>query len=102
MVVVDKLPGQVENALWLHARVQQVGHPLLEDRRLAHPSTTGDRVHPRLINGEVRQDGVAVGDGQPLQFPELRIHGAEQRRIVEMQVVRGKARVDHCDLDNHP
>ena len=92
-MVIDQLSGQVEDALRVHAPVQQITHPLLEHRRFADPPAAGNRVDPRLIRRQMGEDGIAVRDGQTTQLSKLRIHVAKQVRIFEMKVVRRKAGV---------
>ena len=99
-MVIDQLPGQVEDALRGYAPVQQVGHPLLEHRRLADPPAPGNRVDPRLIHRQASEQGVAVRDGQAAELSELGVKGAEQLRIFEMDVVRREAGISSpksCD-----
>lgn len=91
VMIVDRSSSHVENALRVHAPVQQVTHPLLEHRRFADPPAAGNRVDPRLIGRQMGKDGVAIRDGQTAQLPKLRIHGAKQVRTFEMKVVRCKA-----------
>ena len=65
------------NALRLNARVKEVGHPLLQYRRLADPPAPGDRVDPGPVHRQMLEQGVAVGEGQAPQLPELGVHRAE-------------------------